>query len=627
MTTTPFGALVVSTKADVWCVSNFSGFAKSASDADDVQAELRHTLTIPGSPDLQHVTMSVDATVCFVADAGNRCIWTIHNSKLCHQVATPMFAPSGLCVWNSLLLVSSPQHHALFSADVEVLLSEDASGVRWTCVAGADHEPERVDGMLGNVRLRSPTGLATAGRSVFIADTGNRSVRLITFCAPMKKLLENMRKLTAAYGLLRGQDTVHNATCLRGTLRLVCEVDKYLQDWEIYASTRVGKPRRSLNGPQGIVSRQVRRAVQMAVVSLGAISRLLSLRTSEAHLLDTLNPAAFTTRNCEVFFSIIMRNLATAPTVSEYALRRARVVAEAQKRLGTTSFSYAGPRRAHYSDETKFARPRVVHEVELVALRKAARQEVPPLPIATTTAIRYFERHFGRGVSQLRVRAGTKASLGSKPDATWFFAKAAVGAADFSSAQPPALSDTSSAASHAVTAVSILFREGCYLALKTGKKAGTPFFLCRTADNILGHHHQQAGPQFDTHTFSGQWLESEDYVAFELGSVFSDMDPCSIVCEVELDWEDDGSLGVLRDSAHAEILSVLNPQPTTSDSSAESSSNSEDEDQPTREVVPKRSHAHLRASATKLQVVPTRTQVATRGNAARTRARTRASKP
>ena len=50
------------------------------------------------------------------------------------------------------------------------------------------NKPGNQDGVASSAMLQSPCGIATMGSSLFICDTGNRSIRLVSSAVPLKRL-------------------------------------------------------------------------------------------------------------------------------------------------------------------------------------------------------------------------------------------------------------------------------------------------------------------------------------------------------------------------------------------------------------------------------------------------------
>ena len=101
---------------------------------------------------------------------------------------------------------------------------------------------------------------------------------------------------------------------------------------------------RLLNHPsfRGTVETAKRSGIRLTVVSL--------CNSTEVPI-QALHPGVCITQNCEVFFSLIVRLLETAPSVSYYAIQRPKIVREMMKCARTTAFSYATRDDALYKSD------------------------------------------------------------------------------------------------------------------------------------------------------------------------------------------------------------------------------------------------------------------------------------
>ena len=82
---------------------------------------------------------------------------------------------------------------------VKLDLVEDNTVTEVVC--GQANKPGNEDGVASSAMLQSPRGIAAMGTSLFICDTGNRSIRLVSSAVPLKRQCPLMRK-HASQGLL-----------------------------------------------------------------------------------------------------------------------------------------------------------------------------------------------------------------------------------------------------------------------------------------------------------------------------------------------------------------------------------------------------------------------------------------
>ena len=97
------------------------------------------------------------------------------------QITSPTISSSsGLCLSNEKVFVSGSCHIVL-----KLDLVEDNTVTEVVCSQA--NKPGNQDGVASSAMLHSPCGIATMGSSLFICDTGNRSIRLVPSGCPVKE--------------------------------------------------------------------------------------------------------------------------------------------------------------------------------------------------------------------------------------------------------------------------------------------------------------------------------------------------------------------------------------------------------------------------------------------------------
>ena len=115
-------------------------------------------------------------------------------------------------------------------------------------------------------------GVGVRQKTVFVCDTGNAALRMVTSARAMKGFLEAFGKFAQVFGLHLPTQKVTVAHSTRsaaeGELR---KVVNFIDNWEKSLSTRSGRSLASLQGPYGIISGQMRQGIR---ISLQSVSRL-----------------------------------------------------------------------------------------------------------------------------------------------------------------------------------------------------------------------------------------------------------------------------------------------------------------------------------------------------------------
>ena len=123
------------------------------------------------------------------------CFKNANRGTAVRQITSPtILSPSGLCLSNEKVFVSGSSYIV-----VKLDLVEDNTVTEVVC--GQANKPGNEDGVASSAMLQSPCGIAAMGTSLFICDTGNRSIRLVSSAVPLKRQCPLMRK-HASQGLL-----------------------------------------------------------------------------------------------------------------------------------------------------------------------------------------------------------------------------------------------------------------------------------------------------------------------------------------------------------------------------------------------------------------------------------------
>lgn len=135
----------------------------------------------------------------------------------------------------------------------------------------AGHRGER-QGLANTAQLFQPSGIAAAGKSLLVCDSGNRALRLVTSAVPLKELLQLLQKVARIWGLEKDHEKEYS---LEESLVVLREIVAFFDAMEEGNHQRTGK-RGSAQGPDGNVSTVVRKAVKLGVSSLVRLKEILN---------------------------------------------------------------------------------------------------------------------------------------------------------------------------------------------------------------------------------------------------------------------------------------------------------------------------------------------------------------
>ena len=93
-------------------------------------------------------------------------------------------SPSGLCFLNGSFYISNSSNHTI------VKVSDIEHVPRYQLVTGSSNESGHKVGVVSSATLHSPHGLETFGKTLFVCDSGNKAILMITNGKPFKKLSE-----------------------------------------------------------------------------------------------------------------------------------------------------------------------------------------------------------------------------------------------------------------------------------------------------------------------------------------------------------------------------------------------------------------------------------------------------
>ncbi|EDO46508.1 predicted protein [Nematostella vectensis] len=376
-------------------------------EESQVSGHVHDVWTFGRSSVLTSLALTRDKEYLLVGDCNENapCIHLCHlESREEKRMISNVPGPMGIGITEQgTLFISSSKGHGLYSAGESDMLQNTAIPSK-VCGDSQGHR----DGIKS--QWNRPTDLCTYRNTVFVCDTGNKAVRMVTSA---KKLVP-IQNVMAKYAHMFRIDKEATQNDMPGTfnehLKLVEEVNSFFARQEQEAFERTGK--RNTNGPDMTVPRCTRQSFRIVLDSLTSLSNTLT-EIGKDGLLDRINFASLTTLSVECFFKA-MRADHDMPTVAGYANRRARCVEDDIMRIYQKGFSYfTGPNSFYPEKIITSDPPTMASRATKKVLRRSneereedKRQEM---------AMREFASEYGRGVRQENVRSKSKENTGTLP--------------------------------------------------------------------------------------------------------------------------------------------------------------------------------------------------------------------
>ena len=267
-------------------------------------------------------------------DTNEQEIFVIHanGGTLLSTIASPLISsPSGMCLTDKCLFVSCWNHTILKISHIDT----DVAVEHYSEKA---YEPGNEDGVVSSARFYSPHGIASMGSTLFICDSGNRSIRLVTNADPLIKLSSYMSPYAQVFDIDHHRGAARFS--FREAMSILDKLVEFLMAWG--KQTRQRTSRTSTQGPDQVLSYATRRSIEMMHGSLTRLENFLSEVGAE-DLLTQIRLSALVTLMVENFFSL-MRLGDPMPTQLEYGIRRTACVRELEKRMYSGHFHYfTGP--------------------------------------------------------------------------------------------------------------------------------------------------------------------------------------------------------------------------------------------------------------------------------------------
>ena len=185
-------------------------------------------------------------------------------------------------------------------------------------------------------RWNKPTALCVYRNTVFVCDTGNKAVRMLTSAKALIPLQSKMAQYANVFRLDKKAKEEDLPRTFEDHVKSVEELVVFLSKHEQEALERTGK--RHTNGPDMTIPRCTRQSFLLVLESLTSITNTLT-EIGHSHLLDRICFESMTTLGVECYFKG-MRADHDMPTVANYAYRRASFVEDDMLRIYQKDLSY-----------------------------------------------------------------------------------------------------------------------------------------------------------------------------------------------------------------------------------------------------------------------------------------------
>ena len=277
----------------VFCVSQISQDEETSSYA----GKIKELVSFPRSSLPTAIALTRDERYIIVGD----CDETGAKVHLCEvegamklRTLSGTSSPMGIAVTeNGRVFITSSKEHAIYSINEEELIAGNNPPER---LFGGDVAGHR-DGVKSTWNM--PSAVCTYRNTVFVCDTGNKAVRIITSA----KGLLPLQRVMGNYANVFKLDKKANLSDTRflDKLKHVEDVVAFFASHEEYAFKRTGK--RNTNGPDMTISRTTRQSFVIALESLASLVNTIREIGME-YLLDGIQFESLTTLAVESFFKL-----------------------------------------------------------------------------------------------------------------------------------------------------------------------------------------------------------------------------------------------------------------------------------------------------------------------------------
>ena len=470
---------------------------------------LEEFISLPRSSLPTALALTHDGKCIFVGDCceeGSKVhLYNVDGATKLRSVSE-ISSPMGIGITeNSDVFISSSKEHGIYHCSEEKMRTGSGQPeLRFGGVAQGHN-----DGLKSTWNM--PTGIYTYRNTVFVCDTSNKAIRIITSATGLIPLQRAMANYANIFKLDKKENSrltfAESLKCFEGVV-------SFFQQHEEYAFDRTGK--RNTNGPDMTISRTTR---QFFVIALESITNVVNTfsEIGKEDLLNLIDFESLTTLAVESFFKG-MRADHDMPTVLQYRYKRTRCVQDNMMRIYQKHFSYFTcpnsfyPERIINSDPPDFGLRQTKQMATHEGNQELTKEDVEEL--------KDFAREYGRGVRQDNVRSKTKELNGTLPYAL-SFRPTVIPTVDTNEDVVAACQEQELnlvTRSHPVVRVTAIYQKDDVIAVRHNRRSETcPFWLAVLAEDV---HLDVNTSEFVKRTVQFTWLEqSEDHLTYTLGGL------------------------------------------------------------------------------------------------------------
>lgn len=176
------------------------------------------------------------------------------------------------------------------------------------------------------VAFNSASSLASFGETIFVCDTSDRAVRIITNLTTYRLLGEKMDSFIDFFQLREDSGKEHHhPTSLNNGLKILKGTADFMKEIEVQARARTG--RRCPQGPDLGFTKPTRDSFQMLHSSFVKIKSILDDK-GLLYIAEVTDFSRFTTLQVEHFFAGMRTPRGPIPDMPDYASRRPNSITE-----------------------------------------------------------------------------------------------------------------------------------------------------------------------------------------------------------------------------------------------------------------------------------------------------------
>ena len=445
------------------------------------------------------------------------------------------------------VFLSSSKEHALFSLKEEEMLGGKETLTK-VCGETAGHR----DGVQS--RWNKPTALCVYRNTVFVCDTGNVAIRMLTSAKGLIPLQSKMAQYANVFRLDKKAKEEDLPRTFEDHVKSVEELVALLSDHEQEALERTGK--RNTNGPDMTIPRCTRQSFLIVLESLTSLTNTLT-EIGHSHLLDRICFESMTTLGVECYFKG-MRADHDMPTVANYAYRRARCVEDDMLRIYQKDFSYFTGPNSYYPEKIIKGEPPNIktrpNKLSAITEGTGSKEE----DTRRETVMREFAKEYGRGVRQENVRSKTKELTGTLSYALSMCPTTITASLEESEDVTTACQvvDANVALRSTAVRVQTIYQKDDILAVRHNRRREiSPFWLAVLLEDV---QIEVNGGNFVQQRVSLKWLnQTSDSLTYTSGDVCNGNSPKCILTRV-LDFSFDGSDIILTTEEDNRLCRIAN---------------------------------------------------------------------